>query len=113
MRRPHFARIHGRIRVILIALISTPRSYLCPVSRRRYIEYCIDYSEANAPLQRTLEADDVGAAAAFLCSPLAAAITGVNLYVYNGIQVMAASIDAASFQGYKFSYPFDTPGMPK
>jgi len=80
---------------------------------KTYIEYCIDYSEANAPLQRTLEADDVGAAAAFLCSPLAAAITGVNLYVDNGIQVMAASIDAASFQGYKFSYPFDTPGMPK
>jgi len=80
---------------------------------KTYIEYCIDYSEANAPLQRELDADDVGATAAFLCSPLAAAITGVNLYVDNGIQVMAASIDSSSFNGYKFSYPFDTPGMPK
>lgn len=79
---------------------------------KTYIEYCIDYSEANAPLQQDLEADDVGATAAFLCSPLAKAITGVNLYVDNGIQVMAASIDSSSFQGYKFSYPFPTPGMP-
>lgn len=38
---------------------------------KTYIEYCIDYSEANAPLQQDLEADDVGATAAFLCSPRA------------------------------------------
>ena len=80
---------------------------------KAYIEYCIDYAEANSPLQRDLEADDVGAAAAFLCSPLAAAITGVNLYVDNGLQAMACGIDSKSFDGYQFSYPFDMPGNPK
>ena len=53
---------------------------------KTYIEYCIDYSEANSPLQQDLTADDVGHAAAYLCSPLARAITGVNLYVDNGLQ---------------------------
>ena len=54
----------------------------------------------------------MGATAAFLCSPLAAGITGVNLYVDNGVARMAAAIDSRSFEGFKFSYPFDTPGMP-
>ena len=79
---------------------------------KTYIEYCIDYQKSNAPLTRDLEADDVGATAAFLCSPLAAGITGVNLYVDNGVRAMAAAIDSRSFEGYKFSYPFPTPGMP-
>ena len=74
--------------------------------------YCIDYAEVNAPLQRDLVADDVGAAAAFLASPLAAGITGVNLYVDNGLQVMAAGIDSKAFDGYQFSYPFAMPGCP-
>ena len=43
---------------------------------------------------------------------LAAGITGTNLYVDNGIQVMAAAIDSESFKGYQFSYPFAMPGSP-
>ena len=74
--------------------------------------YCIDYAEVNAPLQRDLDADDVGAAAAFLSSPLAAGITGTIVYVDNGLQAMAAGIDAKSFDGYQFSYPFEMPGCP-
>ena len=54
----------------------------------------------------------MGATAAFLCSPLAAGITGVNLYVDNGVARMAAAIDSQAFQGYKFSYPFEMPGNP-
>ena len=80
---------------------------------KSYIEYCIDYQKANAPLTRDLEADDVGVTAAFLCSPLAAGITGVNLYVDNGVRVMAASVDSESFKGFKFSYPFPMPGEPE
>lgn len=80
---------------------------------KTYIEYCIDYQLANAPLTRELEADDVGATAAFLCSDLAAGITGVNLYVDNGIRAMAAAIDSRAFEGYKFSYPFPMPGTPE
>jgi len=79
---------------------------------KTYIEYCIDYQRANAPLTRELEADDVGSTAAFLASPLAAGITGVNLYVDNGVARMAAAIDSRSFEGYKFSYPFPMPGAP-
>ena len=80
---------------------------------KTYIEYCIDYQKANAPLTRDREAEDVGATAAFLCSPLAAGITGVNLYVDNGVRVMAASVDSESFKGFKFSYPFPMPGEPE
>ena len=77
---------------------------------KTYIEYCIDYQKANAPLERDLESEDVGVTAAFLCSPLAAGITGVNLYVDNGVRAMAAAIDSRSFEGYKWGYPFPMPG---
>jgi len=79
---------------------------------KAYIEYCIEYSAANSPLTHDLEADDVGTAATFLCSPLARSITGVNLYVDCGLQAMAAAVDSKTFEGYKFAYPFQTAGMP-
>ena len=64
---------------------------------KTYIEYCIDYAEANSPLVRDLTADDVGATAAFLCSGMANAVTGVTMYVDNGMHAMgmvqATSVD--------------------
>ena len=69
----------------------------------------IDHSLANAPLTQPLEADDVGATAAFLCSPLAKAITGVNLYVDNGLAATASSVDSRAFEGYKWGYDFAMP----
>ncbi|MCI15041.1 enoyl-ACP reductase 1-3, partial [Trifolium medium] len=53
-----------------------------------FIEKMIDYSIANAPLQKELSAEEVGNAAAFLSSPLASAITGTVLYVDNGLNAM-------------------------
>ena len=53
-----------------------------------FIDTMIKYTETNAPLQRKLEAEDVGRTAAFLASPLAAAITGSVIYVDNGYHVM-------------------------
>ena len=53
-----------------------------------FIDTMIQYTEANAPLHRRLEAEDVGRTAAFLASPLAAAITGSVIYVDNGYHVM-------------------------
>merc|ERR1719152_762464 len=53
-----------------------------------FIEVAIDYSYENAPLKKDLTSDDVGQAAAFLCSPLAGAITGVTMYVDNGMHAM-------------------------
>jgi enoyl-[acyl-carrier protein] reductase I len=54
----------------------------------------INYSYENAPLQKTLTAMEVGAAAAFLCSPLASAITGHILFVDNGLNTMGLAGDS-------------------
>jgi enoyl-[acyl-carrier protein] reductase I len=58
------------------------------------IDRMIDYSKANAPLVKEMTAEEVGHAAAFLVSPLASAITGVTLYVDNGMHVMGLAIDS-------------------
>lgn len=62
------------------------------------IDDMISYSKANAPLTKDLEGEEVGAAAAFLLSPLASAITGTVLYVDNGMHAMGLAIDSASLQ---------------
>ena len=55
---------------------------------------CCRYSYENAPIQKELEAREVGNAAAFLLSPLASAITGSVVYVDNGLNAMALAIDS-------------------
>lgn len=62
------------------------------------IDDMISYSKANAPLTKDLEAEEVGAAAAFLLSPLASAITGTVLYVDNGMHAMGLAVDSAALQ---------------
>ena len=57
-----------------------------------FIDTMIKYSKANAPLPREMEASDVGHAAAFLCSPLAQAITATTLYVDNGYHSMGMAV---------------------
>lgn len=57
----------------------------------------LNYVAANAPLTKELEAIDVGYTAAFLLSPLAVAITGVTLYVDNGMHAMGISMDSPAF----------------
>jgi enoyl-[acyl-carrier protein] reductase I len=54
------------------------------------IDKMIDYSRKVAPLTEPLTAEQVGAAAAFLCSPLAGAITGATVHVDNGFHIMGA-----------------------
>lgn len=62
-----------------------------------FIDDMIKYSNANAPLQKDLEAEEVGNMAAFLLSPLASAITGSTIYVDNGIHVMGIAMDSPAF----------------
>jgi enoyl-[acyl-carrier protein] reductase I len=59
-----------------------------------FIDLMIQYSEANAPLTKELEAEDVGSMAAFLSSPLASAITGTLIYVDNGLHAMGVAVDS-------------------
>lgn len=64
-----------------------------------FIDEMIRYSHANAPLARSVQMEDVGNTAAFLCSPLAAAITGVTLYVDQGLHAMGVAVDSPSLNG--------------
>ncbi|CAH8392466.1 unnamed protein product [Eruca vesicaria subsp. sativa] len=63
-----------------------------------FIDTMIEYSYNNAPIQKTLTADEVGNAAAFLASPLASAITGATIYVDNGLNSMGVALDSPVFK---------------
>ncbi|MDH3271038.1 MAG: enoyl-[acyl-carrier-protein] reductase [Gemmatimonadota bacterium] len=52
------------------------------------IERMVEYYEQNAALPEANTADEVGQAAAFLCSPLASGITGETLHVDKGYHAM-------------------------
>jgi enoyl-[acyl-carrier protein] reductase I len=57
-----------------------------------FIDTMIKYTSSNSPLPRPIEAGDVGNTAAFLCSPLARAITGSVVYVDNGYHAMGMAV---------------------
>jgi enoyl-[acyl-carrier protein] reductase I len=63
------------------------------------IQRMIDYTKANAPLSREFEASDVGHAAAFLASPLAAGITGSVVHVDNGYHAMGMGVEGPATVG--------------
>jgi enoyl-[acyl-carrier protein] reductase I len=56
------------------------------------IEKMVDYVSANAPLQDKLVPEEVGRVTAFLCSPLASAITGNTVYVDKGYHAMGMGV---------------------
>jgi enoyl-[acyl-carrier protein] reductase I len=58
------------------------------------IERMVEYCAENSPLTDPLTADEVGAAAAFLCSSLAAGITGSTVYVDKGYHSMGMAVSA-------------------
>jgi enoyl-[acyl-carrier protein] reductase I len=57
-----------------------------------FIDTMIKYTASNSPLPRAIDATDVGSTAAFLCSPLARAITGSVVYVDNGYHAMGMAV---------------------
>ncbi len=59
-----------------------------------FIDMMIDYYKANAPLQKDLEAEEVGTTALFLSSQMASAITGSTVYVDNGLHAMGFALDS-------------------
>jgi enoyl-[acyl-carrier protein] reductase I len=59
-----------------------------------FIDTMIRYTTANSPLPRAITAAEVGNTAAFLASPLAAAITGSVIYVDNGYHAMGMAVAA-------------------
>ena len=56
------------------------------------VELMVDYCSKNSPLPNALTAEEVGLAAAFLCSPLASGITGTTLYVDKGYHAMGMAV---------------------
>ena len=63
-----------------------------------FIDDMIRYSYANAPNQKELAAQEVGNVAAFLCSPLASAVTGHVMYVDNGLNTMGLAVDSKTLE---------------
>ena len=57
-----------------------------------FIGTMIEYCKANSPLQEALTAQEVGATAAFLASPLGSGITGATIYVDKGFQAMGKAV---------------------
>ncbi len=72
------------------------RSHQDPVRRRhsRACAKCSSHVAATAPIKRNVTIDDVGNAAAFLCSDLAAGISGEVLYVDGGFHTVGMSFPA-------------------
>lgn len=59
---------------------------------KSFIEQMVDYARDNAPLRESLAAREVGAAGAFLCSPLASGITGCVIHVDKGYHAMGKAV---------------------
>ncbi len=58
-----------------------------------FIDEMVDYAKRNAPLAESITAEEVGATAAFLCSPLGSGITGATIYVDKGFHTMGLAVD--------------------
>ncbi len=63
-----------------------------------FIEKMVAYYAHNAPLPEQLEASEVGAAAAFLTSPLASGITGTTVYVDKGYHAMGLAVTSLDLE---------------
>jgi enoyl-[acyl-carrier protein] reductase I len=59
-----------------------------------FIDDMIKYSYENAPIQKDLDAIEVGNVAAFLLSPLASGVTGHTMFVDNGLNTMGLATDS-------------------
>jgi enoyl-[acyl-carrier protein] reductase I len=58
-----------------------------------FIGEMVDWAKRNAALPEAITAEEVGATAAFLASPLASGITGTTLHVDKGYSIMGVATD--------------------
>lgn len=58
-----------------------------------FIDIMVEYAKNNAALPEPITATEVGNTAAFLCSPLAAGITGTIVYVDKGYHSMGVAVE--------------------
>ena len=83
----------GRARGQRVNVISAGPFASRAASAIGFIDQMVDYAQRNAPIARAITAEDVGATAAFLASPLAAGITGTTVYVDMGFHSMGLAVD--------------------
>jgi enoyl-[acyl-carrier protein] reductase I len=83
----------GRLHGLRVNTISAGPFASRAASAIGIIDAMVAYCAANAPLAEALSAAEVGAAAAFLASPLASGITGTTLYVDKGYHAMGMAVD--------------------
>jgi enoyl-[acyl-carrier protein] reductase I len=57
------------------------------------IDRMVEYYQENSPLPEVMSADEVGWAAAFLCSSLGSGITGETMHVDKGYHAMGMQVD--------------------
>jgi enoyl-[acyl-carrier protein] reductase I len=77
------------------------------------IQNMINYCQSNSPLARAIEASDVGATAAFLCSPLARGITATVVYVDSGYHAMGMAVPPPGQPGAPDAAPEPVPSPSK
>jgi enoyl-[acyl-carrier protein] reductase I len=61
-----------------------------------FIEQMVAYVRANSPLAEPIDAREVGATAAFLCSSLASGITGTLVHVDKGYHAMGKAVASST-----------------
>ena len=79
----------GKNKIRVNAISAGPVKTLAAAGIRNFREMLSSAAEKN-PLHENISADDVGALAAFLCSPMGKHITGSTLYVDSGAHIMGA-----------------------
>lgn len=82
----------GRARGIRVNAISAGPLASRAASAIGIIDRMVQYCSINSPIPEALSAREVATSAAFLCSPLAAGITGVTLYVDKGYHAMGMAV---------------------